>query len=260
MSKKRNRHKQILDLLILKERLGVEELARILDVTSMTVRRDLAEMERRGELVRIHGGCLSISALQRDLPFRKQNDPHLQMHAIAKATISRIADHETVYLDTDKMAIHLARLLPLNREVRIVTNNLRVAMELFLHKHRKESLEVTLLGGELDAKTPSLIGELVPMRLAEYRLDVAILGVDAVDLEQGEFYKADVEMAALSRAAIARARRTLVLADHTKFGSYGTAVVGRFGPNVTLVTNRVLDPADRESIEKTGADIVLAKS
>ena len=260
MPKKSTRQKRILDLLVLKERIGVEDLAKILDVTSMTIRRDLAEMERKGELIRTHGGCALRSSLVPEFAFSERNDlQRSEKHAIARTVADLIDRNETVYLDTDMIAISLARLLPKDQGLRILTNNLRVAMELFQHKHRGELFDVIVLGGELAVKSPNLIGEVVPMRLTEFRLDVAILGVDAVDLEHGEFYKIDVEMAALARAAIARARRTLVLADHTKFGRYSLAVVGQFGPNVTLVTNRVIDPTDRETIEKTGANIVLAK-
>ena len=261
MAKKGNRREQIRELLALQERLGVEELAEALDVTSMTIRRDLTAMEKNGEIIRTYGGCTLRSSLVTEMSFSEKDDKQRpQKHAIARTVIGLIGKNQTVYLDTGTTAVHLARLLPGDQGIRVLTNNLRVAMELFARRDQGDSVDVTVLGGELATKSPDLVGEMAPIRMAEYRVDLAVLGADAIDPVRGEFYSADVRTAALSRAAQARARRTLVLADHSKFGKYSLSVVGQLGPNVTLITDEEIDPADHEAVESTGAEVVLAKT
>lgn len=261
MPKKRKRRDQIRELLALQERLGVEELAATLDVTSMTIRRDLTEMEKNGELIRTYGGCALRSPLVTELSFSEKDDKQrTEKHAIARTVVHLINKNETVYLDTGTTAVHVARLLPGDQGIRVLTNNLRVAMELFARKDQGDSPHVTVLGGELATKSPDLVGEMAPVRMGEYRVDLAILGADAIDLSRGEFYSADIRTAALSRAAQTRAGRTFVLADHSKFGKYSLSVVGQLGPNITLVTDEGIDPADRQAIEATGAEVLIAKS
>ena len=255
MSIRNKRHQTIHNLLAERGRLSVEELAGVLNVTTMTIRRDLAAMERAGILTRTHGGCVLRSPFVPEAPFsEKDRRQRAQKYAIAREAVRHLTAGDNVYLDTGTTAVHLARVLPGDQRLRVFTNNLRVAMELF----GREGVEVVVYGGALASRSPDLVGEVALASINGFRVDVAIMGADALDARRGEFYSADVGTAMLSRSAQQRASKTLVLVDSSKFGKHSLAVVGRLTEDVTLVTDEDMSETDRLLVQSTGAQVVVA--
>ncbi|NUQ63978.1 MAG: DeoR/GlpR transcriptional regulator [Pirellulales bacterium] len=249
------RHGEIRNLLAERGRLSVEELAGLLRVTTMTIRRDLSVLEKAGILTRTHGGCVLRSPFVKEAPFStKDRQRREKKYLVAREAAGRLEQGNNVYLDTGTTAVHLARLLPTDLDLRVFTNNLRVAMELF----GRQGVEVVVFGGVLAENSPDLTGELALARVQEFRVDVAVLGADAVDSHRGEFYSADLGTALLSRAVQKQADKTIVVADSSKFGKQSLVVAGRFAPEMTLITDSELAEPDRTALEATGAEIVYA--
>jgi DeoR family fructose operon transcriptional repressor len=236
-------------------RLGVEALAKRLGVTSMTIRRDLAALEREGLLTRVHGGCIPQSPFVAELSFPEK----LRLRQAAKSAIAREAVRllrrgDSLYLDTGTTALQVARALPPDLDLRVFTNNLRVAMELF----GRAGVAVTVFGGALGRRNPDLAGEVALDQIAQYRVDAAIVGGDALDPPRGEFYAADAASAALSRTAQRQAERVIVVMDSSKLGRRGLAAAGRLAPGMTLVCDEEADRVSRAALRRTGARLVLA--
>ncbi|NLX98026.1 MAG: DeoR/GlpR transcriptional regulator [Rhodopirellula sp.] len=249
------RHETIRELLAERGRCGVEELAETLAVTTMTIRRDLSAMEKAGVLTRTHGGCVLRSPFVKEVPFStKDQQRRVQKYAIAREAARRLPRGASVYLDTGTTAVHLARWLPTDCDLRVFTNNLRVALELF----GRQGVEVVVFGGVLARNSPDLTGELALARLQDFRFDVAVLGADAVNARRGEFYSADMGTALLSRTVQKQADRTVVVADSSKFGKQSLVVAGRLSADLTLVTDPELGKKDRAALEASGAEIVYA--
>ncbi|MBE0542549.1 MAG: DeoR/GlpR transcriptional regulator [Verrucomicrobia bacterium] len=249
------RQEQIRNLLATQGRLSVAALARTLDVALMTIRRDLTALEQAGLLMRTHGGCVLQSPFVAELSFpekRRRRQSHKT--AIARETVKLLKRGETVYLDTGTTALQVARALPPHLGLRVFTNNLRVAMELF----GREGVEVIVYGGVLARRNPDLVDEIALAQIKQYRLDVAIVGGDALDVTRGEFYGADTGSAALSRAAQQQAARVVVVMDSSKFGQHSLAVAGRLGPGMTLVTDDEVARKDRTTLREMGARILFA--
>ena len=257
MSARNKRHDAILELLARRGRLNVEELAPELKVTAMTIRRDLAALERAGVLTRTHGGCVLQSPFVRELPFSQKDQQHRpQKYAIASAAAGMLKSGDRVYLDTGTTAVHVARVLPTDFELCVFTNNLRVAMELF----GRAGIEVVVYGGSLGSQSPDLTGEVALSRINEFRIDVAIMGADALDVARGEYYSADTGTATLSRQARRQAERTLLLIDSSKFGKHSLAVAGRLEEEVTLITDDRISPQDRQILENTAAELIVVSA
>ena len=254
MSVKNQRRESILELLARRGRLNVEELAAELSVTAMTIRRDLATLEKSGVLTRTHGGCVLQSPFVRELPFSQKDQQHRwQKYAIACAAVGMLNSGDRIYLDTGTTAVHVARVLPAGLDIRVFTNNLRVAMELF----GREGVEVIVYGGALATQSPDLTGEVALTRIHDFRIDVAVMGADALDVARGEYYSADMGTAMLSRQAQRQALRTLLLVDNSKFGKHSLAVVGRLGDNVTLITDDGISEEDQRLVRDTSAELVI---
>ncbi len=255
MSTRSQRQETIRNLLARQGRLSVEELSPALGVTTMTIRRDLAEMEKASVLTRTHGGCVLQSPFVRETPFSEKDQQHRrQKLAIAREAARRLKAGSSVYLDTGTTAVQVARVLPTDLEIRVFTNNLRVAMELF----GRQGVEVTVYGGVLAAHSPDLIGELALSNIGNMRVDVAIVGADALDIRRGEFYSADLGTAMLCRAVQRQAENTVVVMDSSKLGKRSHALAGRLSEAVTLITDQDIDSKDAASLRRGDARLILA--
>ncbi|MBI3852093.1 MAG: DeoR/GlpR transcriptional regulator [Verrucomicrobia bacterium] len=249
------RQEKIRTLLTTQGRLSVTRLVEQMDVAAMTIRRDLIALEKAGLLTRTHGGCVLHSPFVAELSFPvKQRLRQEHKTAIAGEAIRRLKRDETVYLDTGTTALQVARTLPPDLALQVFTNNLRIAMELF----GRTGITITVYGGVMAHKNPDLAGEMALAQIQQYRLDVAIVGGDALDIGRGEFYGADARTALLSRAAQKQANRVIVVMDSSKFGKRGLAVAGRLGPGVTMITDNEVNRKDRAILRRTGAEMVFA--
>ena len=250
------RRGEILSLLVEHGRLTVDEIAARFGVTGMTVRRDLVVLEEEGVLTRTHGGCVLRMPTVRELPFREKERLHrVEKEAVARAAAARIPDGADLYLDTGTTCAMIAQLLPgFRSNLRIFTNNLPAALDLF----GTEEIEVVVPGGILGRSSPDLSGAYGIERIAKLRFDLAVVGADAVDLGNGEFFAADIATAALSEAAQSRAGRTLLCADASKFGKRALASAGRLSGGLTLITDRLPAGIRRKSIESFGAEVVIS--
>ncbi len=254
MSARTQRQESILELLAHRGRLNVEELVAELSVTAMTIRRDLAGLEKSGVLTRTHGGCVLQSPFVREMPFAEKDQQQREhKYAIACAAAGMLKSGDRIYLDTGTTAVHVARILPTGLDIHVFTNNLLVAMELF----GREGVEVVVYGGSLATKSPDLTGEVAMTRIHDFHIDVAVMGADALDVASGEFYCADMGTAMLSRQAQQQAQRTLLLLDNSKFGKQSLAMVGRLTDNVTLITDDRISEEDQQRVWDTSAELVV---
>jgi DeoR/GlpR family transcriptional regulator of sugar metabolism len=250
-----DRQEKIRRLLAEQGRLTVQKLASRLRVASMTIRRDLTELEAAGVLTRTHGGCVLHSPFVSEMSFPfKQRLRQAQKTAIALATVRLLKRGQALYLDTGTTALQVARALPPELELRVFTNNLRVALELL----GRRGMRVVVYGGVLSGRSPDLAGEIALAQLRQFRVDVAIVGGDALDVARGEFYGADTETAMVSRVAQQQADRVLVVMDSSKIGKRGLAVAGRLAAGTTLITDDEIDRASRAALRATGATVVFA--
>jgi len=247
------RQEKIRRLLAQHGRLSTEALARRFQVAAMTIRRDFATLENTGHLTRTHGGCVPQGRFTQERPFsEKVGHQTKQKIAIAGEVVRHITPGCSVYLDTGTTAVQMARAIPQDLELNIFTNNLSVAMELFGRKN----INVIVYGGTLAGKSPDLVGEIAIARVDEFRLDLAIIGADAVNAGEGAFYSTDTATAVLSRTVQKHAARTFVMADSSKFGRSGLTLAGRLTGKATVFTDNGISASDRAAMRKTGAKVI----
>jgi len=221
----------------------VADLVESLDVSDMTVRRDIAELARAGLVRRVHGGAVSPDGLGRptDEPGfeAKRTWAGPQKAAIARAALATIEPGQAIALSAGTTTYLLAELLAADatrRPLTVVTNGLRIADAL----HGTDGVEVILTGG---VRTPSdaLVGPVADATLASLRVDRTYLGVHGLDASG--LTTPNLAEAATDRALMACAVATTVLADHTKWGVVGLARIATLDDVDTLLTDDAL-PAD----------------
>ncbi len=198
---------------------SVDGLAAHFSVSTATIRRDLAELERQGLLRRTRGGAAPIEPIHSDLFLHDtsfQEQMRLQTaekRRIALAAAERIEDGDTIALSTGTTTALVARSIRHRRDITVVTSTLNVALELC----KRDGLSVFVTGGHMRGSWFSMGGATALDAIHSINLDKAFLGVHGIDPARGLTANND-EDAAVNRAMMDQARTKIALADHSKFG------------------------------------------
>ncbi len=247
------RHLQILTLLERQGRVRVVDLARELQVTEETVRRDLERLDQDGLLQRTHGGALPGSA-RRELPFAQRQASQLAAKtAIAHAALALVAPGQVIALDGSTSAFAMASSLPDALALTVVTTSLPVVGALA----DREQVRVVCSGGTFDPTSRSFLGPIAAEALARINIHTVFLSGIGIDLERGVSESTD-DLAAVKRRLIERAERVVLLVDHTKFGVRGAITFATLGDLDVVITDRALDPPTAAALAAHGARILLA--
>ena len=232
--------------------LRVEELASELGVSAATVRRDLAALEGTGELRRIHGGAMAPDGRDEEPLFDDKTSMAAQeKQRIAEAGFKLIGPRDIVYLDGGSTILALARLLTLQTKLTVVTNSLRVAQVFSSGGPR-----MILTGGECRLLSQTFVGPLTRAVLEQMHLDIAFMGTIGVSAEQG-LTTTDPAEAFTKEQAMARATRTVLLADSSKFGKTSFVRFGTLSNLSAVISDKQMPPAQRKAFQRAGVETIL---
>jgi DeoR family transcriptional regulator, aga operon transcriptional repressor len=199
--------------------VSVKELSKELDVSLVTMRRDLDELESRGLLRRTHGGAVSIEPLFYE-PFRNDRSFQAQVERFAeekrrigRAAAGLIKEGEIIALTPGTTTTEVIRGIPLNHKITVVTSTVNVAMEL----SKRKDLDVFVTGGHLRGEWFSMVGPSAAQSLSHVLIHTLFIGADGVDAKFGvSCFSPDESQ--LNSSMVKRAQRKIVVVDHSKFG------------------------------------------
>ena len=235
-------------------RVDVAELAIDMDVTPETIRRDLTTLERVGVLRRVHGGAIPIERLSFEPALStRESVMTAEKERIAKAALAELPQDGAILLDAGSTTGRLADIMPIDRELTVVTNALSIALKL----SSLPGISVMIIGGRIRGRTLAAVDSWALSALDQTYVSVAFMGANGLSVDRG-LTTADPGEAAVKRAMIAAARRTVVLADHTKIGNDHFAKFGSLGDIDTLITDSGLDDRSLHEIESAGPHVVRA--
>lgn len=248
------RHQQILATARAEGRVDVNRLAEALQVTAETVRRDLTILERHGLVRRVHGGAIPVERLGFEPGVADREGKFAgEKERIAKAALDELPDGGAVIFDAGTTTVRLAELLPTDRELTVVTHALPVAMILAT----RPGITLHLVGGTVRGRTLAAVGSWAERELADIHADVAFIGTNGLSVEHG-LTTPDLAEAAVKRALVANARRTVVLTDHSKIGRVEFAHVVPLSAIDTVITDSGAEPELVDEIEAAGPRVVTA--
>lgn len=236
----------------------VNELTRRLRVSDMTVRRDLDALARQGVLEKVHGGAVPVVEARTHEPgFEAKSELELSAKEdIARAAAPLVAPGSAIALSGGTTTHALAaRLLEVPR-LTVVTNSVRVADVFHAAGQAPGAATVVLTGG---VRTPSdaLVGPVADAAIGSLHFDVLFLGVHGISVEAG-LSTPNLAEAETNRHFIRSARRVVVVADHTKWGTVGLSSFATLAEVDTLITDGGLPEGDRAEIEEQLAELVVA--
>ncbi|MCG2585262.1 DeoR/GlpR family DNA-binding transcription regulator [Massilia sp. TS11] len=205
------RRQQILAALEQAGRVEVCRLASQLQVSEDTVRRDLAALAQQGFLQKTHGGAVRLA--QASLPQQARQQLHgAAKQAIARAAAGLVEAHMSLFIDAGSSCLALAEALPAV-PLTVLTNSLDVAQLL----GRRPGIALSVCGGRWHAQDGYLAGPQALASVQAARADLAFLGACAIHPTLGVSAQG-ADNAAIKAAMLAGAARSVLLADHSKFG------------------------------------------
>jgi DeoR family fructose operon transcriptional repressor len=237
-------------------RMAVTAVAEEFDVTTETVRRDLALLERAGLVRRVHGGAVPVGALTLAEPglTERVGARAEQKRKIAAAALDLVPEAGgSLLLDGGTTTAALADLLPPDRRLLAATNSVPLAARL----SASPGVTLHLLGGRVRGVTQCAVGEATVRALAEMRVDVAFLGANGITSQHG-FTTPDEAEATVKRAMLRAGQRVVVLADSSKLGR---DLLVRFATPEdvdVLVTDSDADQRAVAALEDAGLEVVIA--
>lgn len=250
------RQQAIAALVMSRGRASVTELAETYAVTTETVRRDLAVLDRAGVLRRVHGGAVPVRALhivEADVTERESTRTDYK-DAIARAAAEFFPiSGGSVLFDAGTTTARVAALLPTDRELTVVTNSVPIAARI----SGMSTVNLQLLGGRVRGLTQASVGEQALRVLDTLRVDIAFIGANGITVEHG-LSTPDGEEAAVKRAMVRSAHYVVVVADSSKVGREEFVSFAPIDRVDALVTDSELSADHRAELTERGVEVVEA--
>ena len=256
------RWNSLLELLTETGRISVEDAAGRLRVSQATIRRDFDQLAQQQMITRTRGGAVA-NGVSYDLPLRYKTAKHsAEKQRIGAAAAALVSPGMVVGLNGGTTTTEVARALAVRPDLSsnadgpqltVVTNALNIANELLMRSRMK----IVVAGGVVRPQSFELVGPLGGALLREVTLDVALLGVDALDVTLGAAAHHEGE-AAMNSLMVARAKRVVIIADASKLGGHAFARICPIDRIDTLVTDSGATDETVAEFRAAGVTVIVA--
>ena len=252
-----DRKEYILEKIKKQPSVTVKELCAAFEVSEVTVRKLLVQMEQEGTLKRCWGGAVRITNAAHELAYEdKENKNLMEKRAIAKAAYDLIRDGETIYIDCGTTSFELVKLVIAgNKRLIVCTNAFNILAEL----RRAPEIQSIMIGGELRPAIYSCVGPMAVKMMQMIVVDRAFVTGDHFSLDHG-FSVSALKDADMKNAVFSAAKRNYIIMDSSKYGDDSMAIMGDVTAGYTLITDWQLSNEVAQEFEKRGTRVVIAKA
>ncbi len=249
-----DRQRRILDLLSQAESLRTTPTAQALGVTDETVRKDFELLEKKGQLIRIHGGASRPEKVRGDLPFtERQGVRREEKQAIARLAAGRIQENETIFLDASSTVLTLTEYLP-DFPLTVLTN----ALNVFTALSDKPNLDLMCTGGFFDAKSQSFIGLPAEKTLQRYNIHRMFFSGSGLHMDRGVSER-NARQAAFKERVIENSTDVVFMGDHSKLGQKASFFFAEISDLSCVVTDRAAAPEFTDELRSRGLDVLVGE-
>jgi DeoR family transcriptional regulator, fructose operon transcriptional repressor len=251
----KGRRTRILSSVEVKGTIKVVELARQLEVTEMTIRRDLIELEREGLVKRVHGGVISARGRSYEPTMLMRNTIHSEeKKRIGKRAAAMVNEGDCIGLDVGTTTIEVARNLVGKRNLTIITPSLVIANLMA----NQPDIRLVLPGGIIRPGEVSMVGDLTLRAFDIFHMDLLFLGMGGIDSKAG-MTEYNWEDTLVKQAMLKAAKEVVIVLDASKFERIATINVAPITAVNTMVTNQAPPPPLSEELEKAGVKVIIAE-
>lgn len=239
----------LLESIVVAGRIAVAELAGIAHVSTVTIRKDLDDLEARGLIRRERGVAMLVSP---DDPAGRLAYHYAEKVRIAAAAAATVNDGETVMIEAGSCCALLAEQISIQRTgITIVTNSAFIAQRLGAHP----MVSTVLLGGEQQHDSRVLVGPMVELCARQFIVDRLFIGTDGFTPSLG-FTARDYMRATAVRALASRAERVVVLTESEKLGGHGPVPLLGADDVAALWTDSAAPDAQVDALTGAGVEVV----
>lgn len=245
------REARILDLLQEQGSVTIEELSSRFGVSEMTARRDLDRLEEKRLAERRHGGAMLPGRLVGEEPYATKASTHVEeKRRIALAAVEFVRDQDTLILDSGTTTHELLAILGRRRGLGIATNDLTIALDA-----SRAGITTHLGGGLVQPETGSTLGEGARSFFERLAVDVAFIGISSISRD-GFLCTTSLEKAIVKTTMMKAARKTVLLADASKFGTASFVKICPLTEFDVIVTDRKFPESERAALTRAGITLV----
>jgi DeoR family transcriptional regulator of aga operon len=251
-----SRRAKILEELDAKGQVTVSDLSEKYSISTVTIRNDLAHLEKQNMLIRARGGAIKVKYYRLEIDpsvSEKQKVFLKEKQKIAKAAIKLIDDGDTIVLDSGSTTSEVAKSLEQFKHLTIITNALNIASILSEY----DDFNVFMSGGVLRKRSLSLVGALAGENFKKFFCDKLFLGVDGFDTRHG-LSTPNTEEAYVNSIMIGMAKKVIVVTDSRKFLRRRFAFIAPMSKIHTVVTDSGIREEDKARLKNNGIELIIA--
>lgn len=246
------RQKVLLNVISRQDIVSINALVEMLNVSHMTIRRDIQKLEAEGKVVSVSGG---VQALERLIAEPTHDDKSLlspeQKVAIGNKAASLIPQNSTIYLDAGTTTLEIAKQLVSRSDLLIITNDFVIAN--FLIINGKSELIHT--GGKINKANRSSVGELAAEFLRRLSIDIAFISTSSWNLKG--LTTPDENKIPVKKAIIQASRKNILVSDSTKYGKVATFLLYPLTSFDCIICDKDLLINAQEGINEMNVELVL---
>ncbi len=249
------RHQFIIEKLRREGFVGVAELSKTMEVTMVTVRKDLKMLEDKGMLYRSHGSATLTSPYVNDRPVQeKKLEQVSEKQKIAHAAAKLLEAEEAIIIGSGTTVMAFAQAIPSDLKLTVLTGAMNVTLALAADPN----IEVVQLGGVVRRSSSSVVGHFAEEMLVQFACSKLFLSVDGISPEFG-LTTSNMMEAHLNAKMIRSVQKTIVLADSTKFGKKGFGKICNIEDVDMLITDTGLSESYKKGLEDRGLEVLIVQ-
>lgn len=247
------RHKRIIELLSSSGIVLVEDLAAELQVSTMTIRRDLNKLKKQGHLHRCYGGAVITTSVQGEETYdNKMASRADEKKRIAVKCANLVNDGDTVFLDSGTTTYQIANKISSKRDLTIITNDIKIACRLLESKAK-----IIVCGGKVQNINGSVLGLFGREMLEQMRTDISFIGAACIN-EDYNLMTPTIESRFLKRSAINVANRNYLVVDNSKFYRQSLVEIVNMTDFTAVITDKDFSSTEQKKIRDMGINIIQA--
>ena len=252
------RRRKIIEMVQEAGSMTVTDLCELFDVSEMTIRRDLRDLDKEGVLRRVHGGAVSNLGRSYEPPYTIRTTRFAERKAaIGRKAAELIVDGDSIALDVGTTTLEIARALHDSHNLTIITASLPIANEIVSRLSLHSDVRLILTGGIVRPGELSMIGQIASYTYSDFHVDKAFIGVGGIDLDDG-LTEYNLEDALVKKPMIQNASERIVVADSSKISQTTFTTVAPLSLVDVLITDENIPAAILKSFQEQGIKVLIA--
>jgi DeoR family transcriptional regulator of aga operon len=249
-----NRRDEIVRLITNTRKVTVDELTKLFNVSSVTIRNDLSYLDEKGILHKSYGGALIRDNVVLDESiFEKEKIHSAEKNRIGIAAAKMINDGDSIIIDSGTTTSAIVKHIKNRKNLTVLTNAINIASELA----GVADIEVVLTGGKLRKKSFSLVGPQAESMLQEFYVDKVFLGVDGFDFKFGLTTPNYLE-AQLNRLMVKVSKQVIAVADSSKFDRKSLCLITKPYSIDVVITDKNITSDNVANLKEIGIELIIA--